>query len=96
MKNIFTKSVTEEIIRRVNNLSSETKANWGKMSVAQMLAHCSVTYEMIYTDKHPKPNGLVKLMLKLFVKNAVVSEKEYKKTEKQLRNLLFLIKENSN
>ena len=82
MKNIFTKSVTEEIIRRVNNLSSETKANWGKMSVAQMLAHCSVTYEMIYTDKHPKPNGLVKLMLKLFVKNAVVSEKEYKKNGK--------------
>lgn len=82
MKNIFTKSVTEEIIRRVNNLSSETKANWGKMSVAQMLAHCSVTYEMIYTDKHPKPNGLVKLMLKLFVKNTVVSEKEYKKNGK--------------
>ena len=31
------------------------------MLVAQMLAHCCVTYEMVYTDKHQRPNALTKL-----------------------------------
>jgi PHD/YefM family antitoxin component YafN of YafNO toxin-antitoxin module len=52
------------------------------MTVAQMLAHCNVSYEMVYTEKHPKPKGLMKLMLKLFVKQTVVSEKPYKKNSR--------------
>lgn len=79
MKNIFTKEVTNEVIARINNLTSESQPKWGKMSVAQMLAHCSVTYEMVYTDKHPKPNAFTKFILKLFVKKIVVSEKPYAK-----------------
>lgn len=82
MKNIFRKEVTNEVIARIESLTPKTEANWGKMTVSQMLAHCSVTYEMIYTDKHPKPNGFVKMMLKLFVKSAVVSEKPYSKNGK--------------
>lgn len=79
MKNIFTKPVADEVVSRINGLTPETQAQWGKMNVAQMLAHCNVSYEMVYTDKPPKPNAFVKFMLKLFVKNAVVSEKPYKK-----------------
>lgn len=47
------------------------------MNVEQMLAHCNVAYEMAYEDIHPKPNILVRMILKLFVKNSVVSEKPY-------------------
>lgn len=79
MKNIFEKNVTDEIIKRINTLGSSTKPQWGKMSVDQMLAHCNVTYEMVYEDKHKKPNGFTKFMLKLFVKNTVVNEKPYKR-----------------
>jgi len=49
------------------------------MSVDQMLAHLNVAYEMAYTDKHPKPGAVGKFFLKLFVKNAVVGPKPYKK-----------------
>jgi hypothetical protein len=79
MKNLFTKEITNEVIKRIESLSTNTQASWGKMSVSQMLAHCCVTYEMVYTDKHSKPNAFVKMMLKLFVKNAVVSTKPYSK-----------------
>lgn len=78
MKNIFDQQVADELVSRINKLSTETKPKWGKMAVAQMLAHCNVTYEMAYENKHPKPSGFVKLMLKLFVKNTVVNEKPYK------------------
>lgn len=79
MKNIFDPKVSAEIVARINRLSPETKAQWGKMSVDQMLAHCNVTYEMAYDDKHPKATGFKKFMLKLFVKKIVVGEKPYAK-----------------
>ena len=79
MKNIFDKTVTEEIINRIQKLTPQTQPVWGKMNVAQMLAHCSVTYEFIYEDKHPAPKGFRKFLLKTFVKGIVVSEKPYKK-----------------
>ena len=77
LPNIFTESVATEIIGRLNRLTATTQPNWGKMSVAQMLAHCCVTYEMCYEDKHAKPNFFVGFILKTFIKNAVVSEKPY-------------------
>jgi len=77
MKNIFDATISEEVIERINQLTPETQPKWGKMNVAQMLAHCNVTYEMVYTDKHPKATGLKRFILKLLVKNAVVSEKPY-------------------
>ena len=80
MQNIFQTSEAETFIDRINNLNTDTKQLWGKMTVAQMLAHCNVTYEMVYEeDKHKKPNFFLKLILKMFIKNTVVSEKPYDK-----------------
>lgn len=82
MKNIFNQNDTTEIIARIDRLTPLTNPVWGKMDVAQMLAHCNVTYEMVYENKHPKPKGLMKLILKLLVKNVVVNEKPYKHSSK--------------
>lgn len=79
MKNIFNKDVTDVVIERINKLTPEKQPNWGTMSVSQMLAHCCVTYEMVFTNKYPRPNAFTRFMLKLFVKNVVVSEKPYAK-----------------
>jgi hypothetical protein len=79
VKNAFNQNDTAEFIQRVEKLSSKSQPNWGKMDVVKMLAHCNVTYEKIYDDIHPKPNALKKLLLKMFVKNVVISENTYKK-----------------
>ncbi len=79
MKSVFDKDDVAETIERINRLSPEVQAQWGKMSVDQMLAHCNVSYEMVYTDKYPKPNILIGLIMKIFVKNKVVSEKPFAK-----------------
>ena len=79
MKNIFDKTVSEEVIARIQKLTPETTLQWGKMSVDQMLAHCNVTYELVYDNKHPKPGSFKRFILKLFVKDIVVNEKPYKK-----------------
>lgn len=77
MKNIFDQSVTAEIIERINKLTPDTQHLWGKMSVDQMLAHCNVTYEMVYDNIHPKPNFLMRFILKTFVKGNIINEKAY-------------------
>ncbi|WP_394332034.1 hypothetical protein [Aquimarina pacifica] len=77
--NIFSEDTVQAIISRINHLTPDTQAEWGKMNVGQMLAHCNVTYEMVYDNIHPKPNGFVKFMLKAFVKGKVVSDKPYAK-----------------
>lgn len=94
MKNIFTREIAGGIIDRIDKLRSDTKPLWGKMSVGQMLAHCNVTYEMVYENKHPKPNTFKRFLLKLFVKKIVVSEKPYKKNSRTAPE--FLIREDKN
>ena len=79
IKNSFNEQDTSEFISRIDKLTPTTKPIWGKMDVAKMMAHCNVTYELENENIHPKPNGFVKLMLVLFVKNSVVGQKPYKK-----------------
>lgn len=79
LPNIFSSEVSEGVISRIQQLTPQTQAQWGKMNVGQMLAHCNVTYEYVYEEnKYAKPKGFMKLMLKLMVKPLVVNEKTYK------------------
>ena len=94
MKNIFTKEITEGVVARIEDLTSQTQPIWGKMSVAQMLAHCCVTYEMVYTDKHPRPNAFTRFMMKTLIKNIVTSEKPYVKNGRTAKQ--FVITDSKN
>jgi hypothetical protein len=80
LPNIFTKPIADEVVSRINKLTADMHPYWGKMNVPQMLAHCNVSYELVYDNKHPQPNFIMGLILKAFVKNAVVSEKPYKRS----------------
>lgn len=91
LPDIFSAEVTDGIIARINQLTPSSQPAWGKMSVAQMLAHCSVTYEMVFEDKHPKPNFFMKFILKTFIKKMVAGEKPYKRSSQTAP--AFLIKD---
>ena len=77
---IFSEEVSNQIIERINSLTPEIQAQWGKMNVSQMLAHCNVTYEMVYENKHPKPNFFMHFLLKALVKGKVTNEVPYKRS----------------
>jgi len=79
LPNIFTPEVTNNLLQRIETLTPSSQAKWGKMNVSQMLAHCNVTYEMMYENIHPKPNAVLKFILKLLVKKKVVDETTYPK-----------------
>jgi hypothetical protein len=79
LPNIFTASVSNGVIARINNLSNTTPGQWGKMNVTQMLAHLNVTFEFAYEEKHKKPNFFMGFILKNLVKGGLVSDKPNKK-----------------
>lgn len=91
MENIFTQTGFDNMKDRINQLTPETTAKWGKMSVSQMLAHVNVAYEMTFETIHQKPNGLMKFILKMLVKKSVVGPKPYPKNGKTAPQ--FIIKD---
>jgi hypothetical protein len=94
MKSVFNAADSAEIIERINKLTDKTPAQWGIMNVAQMLAHCNVTYEMAYENKHKKPNMILGFILKAFVKKIVVNDVPYKKSSQTAP--AFIMKEQKN
>jgi hypothetical protein len=79
LPNIFTPEVGDQVIDRIQKLTPQSQPLWGKMNVAQMLAHCNVTYELSLENKHPRPSAFARFLLKTFVKKTVVSETPYLK-----------------
>lgn len=47
MKTIFDKSTRDELVQRINSLSENHKAVWGKMNVYQMPKHCTKWNEWV-------------------------------------------------
>ena len=51
MQSLFNTSTYNEILGRLNNLTPASKAQWGKMNVAQMLAHCKIAFSVPLSEK---------------------------------------------
>ena len=71
MKSIFIPEVHEEITNRLDRLEENTKSNWGKMTVSQMLWHCQGPLNIMLekTDYGLKPNWFAKLFFKRLLYN---------------------------
>ena len=77
VKNLFDTTVKQEIIARINNLTPQSQRQWGKMDVAQMLAHVQVPMGVALGTHTVKGNWLMKLILPLF-KKMLYDEKPWK------------------
>lgn len=76
--NCFSTQDCNTIIQRINALQPNTQRLWGKMSVAQMLKHCSIPYHQIFDPNFPKPPAMMRLLLKWFYKKSMVDTTPYK------------------
>jgi hypothetical protein len=48
MKTVFDAAVRDELVSRINTLTLQNHAQWGKMTVSQMLKHCILCDEMFF------------------------------------------------
>lgn len=75
MNHLFQLERYAEIKDRLFHLQPDATAAWGKMNVAQMLAHCSGSFEMAMGQICPK-RILLGRMIGPMVKRAMKAEKE--------------------
>lgn len=79
MKSLFNSSDNQEIIARLNTLTNVSQGLWGKMNVAQMLAHCQEPLLVAFGEKELK-RGFIALLFGGFMKNQLTrGEKPFSK-----------------
>lgn len=74
MKTIFNHMHTAEILERIDKLSPNSQPQWGKMNVAQMLAHCSSFQDIAMGNSFP-PRSWLGIIVGRFAKQIFYNEK---------------------
>ena len=93
MKNLFQPETFKEIKKRIEQLQPNSQRLWGKMEVAQMLAHCSATIEVAVGDKNP-PRMFIGRILGPFVKFVFTSDKPLRKNSPTDKSFLVIDQRN--
>jgi hypothetical protein len=78
-KSLFNKQDADEFISRINKLTPQTPALWGKMDVAQMLTHCQKPLQIASGSLKPKINRVIKFLFGKKAKEQLITEPEFKK-----------------
>ncbi len=78
LKNLFDPTVKQEIIDRIHKLSAQTQPQWGKMNVAQMLAHLQQPIG-VAQGVHKLPRTLFGRIVGPMVKSIIYNDKPFKR-----------------
>lgn len=74
MKNIFNSIHSVEVLKRIDQLTPNAHPQWGKMNVAQMLAHCSAFQDIAMGNSFP-PRGWLGIIVGRFAKPIMYNNK---------------------
>jgi hypothetical protein len=86
VKHLFEPSSVTEIKKRIERLGPDSKKQWGAMTAAQMLAHCSAWMEMAAGLNNP-PRSFVGRIFGKMAKKSILGEGPIRRnmpTEKSL------------
>jgi Protein of unknown function (DUF1569) len=74
MKTVFDTSTRNELISRINSLNENSRSQWGKMTVDQMLKHCRLWEEMASGEKKYKQVFIGRLFGKMALRNLLKND----------------------
>ena len=78
MKSLFDTDTYNEVITRINNLTPESQRQWGKMEIAQMLAHLQAAFKVPLSNK-PMPRMFIGRVLGWMMKSKLHNDKPWSK-----------------
>ena len=79
IKNLFDPAVKQDIIVRINKLTPDSKALWGKMSVGQMLAHLQMPIG-VADGTHQLKRTFFGRIVGPMVKSMIYNDKPFKRS----------------
>ena len=89
MQNLFNNTTYNEVIDRLNALSPQSTAQWGKMNVAQMLAHCKEAFKVPLSEKK-LPRMFMGILIGWMIKSKLYNDDPWKQNLPTAPN--FIIK----
>ena len=78
MENIFDSSDSESLLERIERLTAESKPEWGKMTVSQMMWHCQRPME-VATQKLKLKRGLFGILFGRIAKKGFLKKRGFDK-----------------
>ena len=78
MKSLFQPAAADDVIARIDRLQPTTSHLWGKMDVAQMMAHCSATLDSA-SGRLVLPRMLIGRILGPFVRPQFINDRPFSK-----------------
>lgn len=78
MKSLFDTKTNEEIISRINLLTTDSKNQWGKMSVSQMVTHAQRPLLVAFGELKLK-RGLIGILFGTMAKKSLVKPEPFKR-----------------
>jgi len=88
MKNLFEQETVDEVVSRIDKLHPAAQRQWGKMDVAQMMAHCSAAMDMA-SGRLNLPRAFIGRLLGPFVKPIYTNEKPFSRNNPTANELKF-------
>ena len=76
MKSLFQREALDEVMVRIEKLHPASPREWGKMDVAQMMAHCAATFE-VASGRVVLPRMLIGRILGPFVRAGFTNDKPF-------------------
>ena len=75
MKNLFQPATVQELNERLAHLRPDSPRQWGKMTPAQAVAHCTIAMELACGDRRP-PRMLIGRLIGRVIKPVAFKESE--------------------
>ena len=79
MKTVFDKATRDELVRRIHTLDQNSAAQWGKMTIYQMLKHCALWEEMALGRQTYKRAFIGRIFGKMVLKGLLKDESTLKR-----------------
>jgi hypothetical protein len=79
MRSIFDLSTENELLERINSLTPDSRALWGKMNVFQMVKHCTLAEDMYLGNLKVKRVFIGRLIGKIILKQVLKNDNPFSK-----------------
>lgn len=80
MDSLFNSETVKKFVQRMDRLTPQSRSEWGKMDVAQMLTHCQKPLEIASGKIVPKVNPLIKLLFGKSARKSILRDPQFKKS----------------
>jgi hypothetical protein len=88
MQNLFDSAIAQQVKARLERMNADSPRQWGRMTPAQAMAHCSVGIEMALGDLRPRRKFIGRLLGPMIKRLALRDDEPMRKNSPTVEDLV--------